>query len=180
MLSVTMCCGIDSTDVPVHPGEASESQGKDGGAARTREAKIVVFRAGGAEAAGPPRRSEFTATRAKVVLGDGAKWIWNIASELFPGAVEIVDLWHARQHVWAVGREVYGPTQRCAALGRRRPARRCRRAASTTCWRRFKHDGDDEARRCAGYVKANRARTRYPAFRAAGLPAGSSAARTPS
>ena len=97
----------------------------------------MVFRASGAEAADPPRRSEFTAARAKVVLGDGAKWIWNIASELFPGAVEIGDLWHARQHVWAVGREVYGPTQRCATPGRRRPARRCRRAASTTCWWRF-------------------------------------------
>ena len=35
--SETMCCGIDGTGVPVRPGEASESRGKDGGEARTRE-----------------------------------------------------------------------------------------------------------------------------------------------
>src|SRR5215208_219695 len=36
----------------------------------------------------------------KVVIGDGAEWIWNIASQHFPGAVQIVDLYHARQHLW--------------------------------------------------------------------------------
>ena len=36
-----------------------------------------------------------------------------------------------------------------------------------------KHAGNDEALRCAGYVEANRARMRCPAFRAAGLPVGS-------
>ena len=136
-----MCCGIDGTGVPVRPGELSESQGKDGGKARTREAKIAVFRAGGAEAAGPPRRSAaidsaasrdtdlepsafaerlrrearragFAAARVKVVLGDGAKWIWNVASELFPDAVEIVDLWHAQEHPWEAGRRSRGRGRR--------------------------------------------------------------------
>ena len=35
------------------------------------------------------------------------------------------------------------------------------------------HGGSDEVRRCVGYVEANRAQMRYPAFRAAGLPVGS-------
>jgi hypothetical protein len=43
----------------------------------------------------------------KVVLGDGAEWIWNIASQHFPGAIEIVDLYHARQHLWNVARCLY-------------------------------------------------------------------------
>jgi hypothetical protein len=43
-----------------------------------------------------------------VVLGDGALWIWNLAAEHFPGAVQIVDLWHAREHVWKVARAVFG------------------------------------------------------------------------
>ncbi len=34
-----------------------------------------------------------------VVLGDGAPWIWNLAAEHFPGAVQIVDLYHAKEHV---------------------------------------------------------------------------------
>lgn len=43
-----------------------------------------------------------------VVLGDGAAWIWRLVAEHFPGAVQIVDLWHAREHVWKVARAVFG------------------------------------------------------------------------
>jgi hypothetical protein len=28
----------------------------------------------------------------KVVIGDGAEWIWNLVAEHFPGAIQIVDL----------------------------------------------------------------------------------------
>jgi hypothetical protein len=38
----------------------------------------------------------------KVVLGDGAVWIWNLADQHFPGAIQIVDLYHARQHLWNI------------------------------------------------------------------------------
>ena len=44
-----------------------------------------------------------------VVLGDGAAWIWRLVAEHFPGAVQIVDIWHAREHVWKVARGVFGP-----------------------------------------------------------------------
>jgi hypothetical protein len=44
-----------------------------------------------------------------VVLGDGAAWIWRLVAEHFPGAVQIVDIWHAREHVWKVARAVFGP-----------------------------------------------------------------------
>ena len=43
----------------------------------------------------------------KVVIGDGAEWIWNIADDHFPGAFQIVDLFHARQHLWDVARRLY-------------------------------------------------------------------------
>jgi hypothetical protein len=43
-----------------------------------------------------------------VVLGDGAAWIWHVAQEHFPNAIHIVDLWHAREHVWKVANAVYG------------------------------------------------------------------------
>jgi hypothetical protein len=45
-----------------------------------------------------------------VALGDGAPWIWNLVSEHFPAAVQIVDLWHAREHVWDVARAAFGRT----------------------------------------------------------------------
>ncbi len=43
----------------------------------------------------------------KVVIGDGAEWIWNLAKEHFSGAIEIVDLFHARQHLWDLARLIY-------------------------------------------------------------------------
>lgn len=43
----------------------------------------------------------------KVVLGDGAEWIWNLAQQHFPGAIQIVDLFHARQHLWELVRKLY-------------------------------------------------------------------------
>jgi hypothetical protein len=43
----------------------------------------------------------------KVVMGDGAEWIWNLAKLHFPGAVQIVDLYHARQYLWELARKLY-------------------------------------------------------------------------
>ncbi len=42
------------------------------------------------------------------VLGDGAAWIWNLADEHFPHAVQIVDWYHASERVWTLGRALYG------------------------------------------------------------------------
>ena len=42
-----------------------------------------------------------------MVIGDGAEWIWNLVAEHFPDAVQIVDLYHARQHLWEVARKLY-------------------------------------------------------------------------
>lgn len=46
--------------------------------------------------------------RQVVVLGDGALWIWRLVAEHFPSAVQIVDLWHAREHVWKVAHALFG------------------------------------------------------------------------
>ena len=43
----------------------------------------------------------------KVVMGDGADCIWNLADLHFPGAVQIVDVYHARQHLWELARKLY-------------------------------------------------------------------------
>jgi hypothetical protein len=43
----------------------------------------------------------------KIVIGDGAVWIWNLANQHFPGAVQIVDLYHARQHLWHLAALLY-------------------------------------------------------------------------
>ncbi len=35
-----------------------------------------------------------------VILGDGATWIWNLGKLHFPRATHIVDLYHAREHLF--------------------------------------------------------------------------------
>lgn len=43
----------------------------------------------------------------RVVMGDGSHWIWNIADQHFPGAIQIVDVYHAREHLWDLARKLY-------------------------------------------------------------------------
>lgn len=43
----------------------------------------------------------------KGLPGDGAEWIWNLADRHFPGAMQIVDLFHARQHLWELARKLH-------------------------------------------------------------------------
>jgi hypothetical protein len=40
-------------------------------------------------------------------MGEGAEWIWNLADQDFPDSVQIVDLYHARQHLWGLARRLY-------------------------------------------------------------------------
>ena len=117
------------------------------------------------------QRRGFDHAPRRVVLGDGAAWIWNLADDLFPGAIQIVDLFHAKQHLSDVAKAIYGAG---TDLGRQ--------------WARLRHDELDaghlralchalrlhapthpEARRCWDYVTHHRARMRYPTFRAQGL-----------
>ena len=43
-----------------------------------------------------------------VLLGDGAKWIWDHVPPLLEGAICIVDWYHALEHVWACGKQLLG------------------------------------------------------------------------
>jgi hypothetical protein len=42
-----------------------------------------------------------------VVMADGAAWIWNLAADRFPGAIQRVDLYHIKQHLWTAARELH-------------------------------------------------------------------------
>jgi hypothetical protein len=116
-------------------------------------------------------RRGFGRAARRVVLGDGAPWIWNLASEHLPDAIQIVDRFHAKQHLSDVAKSLYGATNDLA-----RPWARARHdeldagdldAVLTALREHAPHD--DEARKCVDYVERNRARMDYPAFRAAGL-----------
>ena len=55
---------------------------------------------------------EIAARRRCVVLGDGSAWIWNTAQELFPQAIQILDRFHAKEHLSKVGKAIYGDSER--------------------------------------------------------------------
>jgi hypothetical protein len=124
---------IDGTGVPVTSKETAGRDGKgEDGRARTREVKLAVFfTQDGLNDDGHPVRdrdsSSYIATfepastfaglvkaegirrgadhvRQFTIIGDGAAWIWNIASSNFPEATQIVDIWHAREHLHDLAR----------------------------------------------------------------------------
>lgn len=43
-----------------------------------------------------------------VILGDGAPWIKGIKDEYFPGAVHILDWYHANEHLWETANKIFG------------------------------------------------------------------------
>jgi len=127
---------MDGTGVPVVKKETEGRKGKtEGPPAHTRVAKLgCVFTQTGWDEEGYPIRDPDSTTctgaietaeefgkrlyleackrgwsraEKKVVLGDGAQWIWNLAEVPFPGAVQIVDLYHARQHLWELARKLF-------------------------------------------------------------------------
>jgi hypothetical protein len=41
------------------------------------------------------------------VTADGAEWIWSVATDYFPDSTQIVDWYHARQHLWAAAHALF-------------------------------------------------------------------------
>jgi hypothetical protein len=119
--------------------------------------------------------------RRVLVLGDGAPWIWHLAADHFGERIEIVDFYHASEHVWALAHALYGvgtepaaawAAARCTELeqqGAEALLRSLRRVRPSTA------DGKEALRRERGYFRTNRTRMAYPRFRAQGLPIGSGA-----
>ena len=60
-------------------------------------------------------RRGFDRAARRAVLGDGAKWIWNLATEYSPDAIQIVDRYHAKQHLSDVAKSIYGAGSHRAA-----------------------------------------------------------------
>ena len=153
------------------PGSVSYSAAVETAATRDTDVELSPF---ARRVEREARRRGFNRARRRVVLGDGAPWIWNVADELFPGAVQIVDLFHAKQHLWDVAKAIYRPGTDTAerwAKRRRDELDDGRIGALLAALRR--HEGRDEARRCIEYVRRNRHRMPYPKFRAMGLCVGS-------
>ncbi len=112
------------------------------------------------------------------IIGDGAAWIWGIATAKFPEATQIVDLYHAREHLHSLTRALefmlldhrdqwlaarledldYGYIDGIEAAVRQYPLEGAKK---------------DEAEKELGYFLSNAPRMRYHWFRSRGLFTGS-------
>lgn len=203
-----MYVAYDGTGVPMTRREVQGRKGKQpDGSAKTREAKLgCVFTQTTTDEEGRPVRDPDSTTfvgaietaedfgwriyaEAKrrdlekagkvAILGDGAEWIRNLAETHFPGAILIVDLYHAREHVDALIKLLWPSDE--AARRRRRirwwtaldegRVEEIEREAHAVCPK------SGPRRRAAKkeimYLTKNRDRMRYADFRAQGLFVGS-------
>lgn len=114
-------------------------------------------------------RRGFRSAPRQVVLGDGAAWIWNLAGEHFPDAIQVVDQFHAKERLWDLAKELFAGERaeaRCEEL-----SAGSFRAMLNAIDTHANHCG--AAIQCHGYFRAQRERMRYPEWRAAGLCVGS-------
>ena len=109
-------------------------------------------------------RRRFTEAEHTVVIGDGAAWIWNIAGELFPHAVQIVDRFHVKETIYRTAHAIYGASSERAAQW---AGKRCKELDDGHVPKLLRaldrHAASwEEARKCALYIRRNRDRMRYP------------------
>lgn len=191
---------MDGTGVPVVKKETVGRQGKsDGQPAHTREVKLgCVFTQASWDTEGYAIRDPDSTTyvgaietaeefgkriyveawkrgwnraEKKVVIGDGAEWIWNLAHQHFPGAIQIVDLYHARQHLWELARKLHPNDeikQQRWMLLHHHLLDHGKMKKLTTSLRSIRTDNPELAEKLrteADYFHRNALRMRYPKFR---------------
>jgi hypothetical protein len=192
---------MDGTGVPVVKKETLGRRGKiEGQPAHTREAKLgCVFTQTTWDPEGYPVRDPDSTTytgaietaeefgrriyaeawkrgwsraQKKVALGDGADWIWNLFAEHLPGAIQIVDLYHARQHLWDVARQLYpydeGQREAWMKFHQKRLLDQGKIERLVQALRLIKSrypEVADKLRSEAEYFAKNAERMRYPEFR---------------
>jgi len=199
---------MDGTGIPVVRKETEGRAGKqDGQPAHTREAKLgCIFTQTSVDEEGYPIRDEASTSyvgaiencdefgrrlyaeawqrgwaraEKKVVLGDGAEWIWNQANRHFPDAAQIVDLYHAREHLWSLGAKLYphdSPAQKRWVMVRKDKLDqgKIERLVASLLSQAASHpELAEDLRTEANYFEDNKERMRYPKFRKQGLFIGS-------
>jgi hypothetical protein len=120
----------DMTGIPMRPEELKGIKGKQpDGSAKTRQIKLGCVFTQSMDAQGHLQRDPFSTTYIStfadvtgfsallhreamnrgyatvpttVFLGDGAEWIWKMVEDRFRGSVQIVDFYHACEHLYAL------------------------------------------------------------------------------
>jgi len=169
LVTVWSAEGRDEEGIPVRdPGSVTYSAAIESAASHDTDAFASEF---AQRANREAQRRGFDQARRRVVLGDGALWIWNLADEQFPGAIQIVDLYHAKGYLWDVAKAIYGAGSDLAEqwAKQRRDELDEGKIDAILAALRVHAEANDEARKCLNRVARNQRRMRYPEFRAQGL-----------
>ena len=124
-------------------------------------------------------RCGFFGAQRQVFIGDGAPWIWNLATMIAPLATQIVDLYHAKEHLSLLAGDIFGPG---SDLTRKWAEERHLELESgklddvlsaISCHMSRTGEVGKKAAREFGYFDTNRHRMKYDHFRSLGFCVGS-------
>ncbi len=130
---------------------------------------------------GPVTQRGLAVLREVTVLGDGARWIWNLSAAHFGERTEIIDFYHACEHIWDVAKALHGEgtpeakewaekyTRELWDIGAEPVVKALAQAKPQT------PEAAEVLRVERDFFHNNAARMDYPTFRARGLPIGSGA-----
>ncbi len=124
-------------------------------------------------------RRTFPHARDNVIIGDGAPWIWNLTQEHFGRSRQVVDWYHATEHLHKAAHAVWGEGSAQAlgwAKGMEKPLYQGHAwyvAEQIQALARTHPRVAKQLRAEAGYFENNRRRMQYLELREAGFPIGS-------
>ena len=160
--------GRDPEGTPVRdPGSVTYSAAIESAATADTSPRLSEF---AQRVAREAARRGFPEAPRQVVLGDGSAWIWNTAAELFPQATQILDRFHAKEHLSKLGKLIYGDgTEGKQWIQARYEELDNGHLQSLVHALRRHTRQSKEARDCLHYVWNNRRRMRYPKFHQQGF-----------
>lgn len=111
-----------------------------------------------------------------IILGDGAEWIWNIVKENFPHAIQILDWFHATEHLVDLAKVVFAQEDKQEAwlsTAKQLMWEGETEALITACQALPAVSSADEIRTTVNYFVEHKERMRYAHFRRQGYQIGS-------
>jgi hypothetical protein len=103
------------------------------------------------------------------VTADGAPWIWHLTNDLFPCAVQIVDWYHAAEHLEAAAQTHCATDETAHAFAQQLKTD----LFQGECFKVIHALHNVHLHEAAVYFETHQYRMQYPAFRAEGFPIGS-------
>jgi len=123
----------------------------------------------------------FDYSRERALLGDGAEWIWQEGGKHFPGTVEIADLFHVLEYLWAVARARFPEAWAAQGWVAEQKQRLLKNEVQTVigaieAWEPAESEGVELQRTTAQYLRGQAHRMQYQTYAEQGFHLGSGVA----